>query len=71
MYELTKKERKAYNAQIQKRNEGLRTSSIIFGMLTIICFFGAVFVPIDLAVYLIGAAGFFAIIRWITSKLAG
>lgn len=70
MRELTKEERKLYNAQVRKRNEGLQQSSLIFGMLTAIFFFSAAVVPVSLTVYFVGAALICGILKYITSKLA-
>lgn len=71
MRELTKEERKLYNAQVRERNENLRQASNTFGFLTIGFFIGAVFTPAEFAIYLVVAAAFCGVMRIITSKLAG
>jgi hypothetical protein len=75
MREPTKAEWKAFVKQekqaIRQRNENLRQASTTFGFLTIGFFIGAVFTPAEFAIYLIGAAAFCGLMRYITSKLAG
>lgn len=75
MREPTKAEWKAHIKEqkqaIRQRNENHRQASHAFGFLTIGLFVAACFTPADVSIYLIGIAGFCAVMRIITAKLAG